>query len=69
MKTERKDSTALKLKFLGIDYFCRPVYKDQYGHLWKDVCLGDSVTPSLYSVANDTFEGEPLSPITTDYTI
>lgn len=57
----------LLLKFIGIDDFSCPTYKDQFGHLWKDIDLGNSENPSLYSVTNDDLDGEPLAPIRQPY--
>jgi hypothetical protein len=58
---------ALKLKYIGEDFWCCPVYKDQYGTLWKDVDLGESETPSLFSVTENDFDGEPLFPLKKDH--
>ena len=55
--------TVLTLKFIGIDDFSCPTYQDQYGHLWKDLNLGNSEKPDLYSVTGNDLDGEPLSPI------
>jgi hypothetical protein len=57
-----------KLKFIGIDSWDRPVYKDEKGKLWKDINLGMG-TPYLHSVSNNDFEGEPDSPIQGEYEI
>lgn len=57
-----------KLSFIGVDGWSRPVYKDERGKLWKDTNLGRGV-PSLCSVVNDEFEGEPDMPIKGDYEI
>ena len=54
------------LKFIGIDSWDRPVFKDQDGNYWKDVNLGDG-TPSLHD--SDDFDGEPGWPIEGDYEI
>ena len=56
------------LKFVGIDFWDRPVYKDQQGKLWKDVNLGNG-TPYLHRSSNDEFDGEPDYPIRGEYTI
>lgn len=58
-----KENTVLELTYIGEDCWSRPVYQDQYGHLWKDIELGENDNPSLYSVVNDEFEGEPDSHI------
>lgn len=63
---EKKTSTLI-LKYIGMDDFSCPVYKDQFGHIWKDIDLGNSQNPSLYSVTNNEFDGEPMSPIRKDY--
>jgi hypothetical protein len=57
-----------KLKFIGIDGWSRPVYKDQNGKLWKDVNLGIG-TPDMHNASSNDFEGEPDFPITDDYEI
>jgi len=62
-----KKTSTLVLKYIGMDDFSCPVYKDQFEHLWKDIDLGNSQNPSLYSVTNNEFDGEPLYPIQKDY--
>ena len=57
-----------ELKFVGLDSWDRPVYKDESGKLWKDVNLG-SGTPYLHSSSNNELDGEPDSPIEGEYTI
>lgn len=69
MCTTNKNDTVLRLQFIGVDYWSRPVYKDQHGHLWKDVDLGDSEYPSLHSAVNDDFDGEPDMPINQEFII
>lgn len=61
-------SPELFLEFIGIDDFSCPTYKDQFGHLWKDINLGSSENPDLYSVTNNDIDGEPLSQIRQKYT-
>jgi len=56
------------LKFIGVDSWNRPVYRDQNGKLWKDVNLGKG-TPSLSSSVDNTFEGEPDMPLRDDFEI
>ncbi len=51
------------LHYIGTDEWARPVYKDQYGKLWKDVELGDFEIPHLHSAVGNEFDGEPDSPI------
>lgn len=60
---------VLKLIYVGDDYWSRPVYKDQFNHLWKDVELGTIATPSLYSPVNNDFEGEPECALKQPYEI
>lgn len=60
---EKKEHITLVLKYIGEDAWSRPVYQDQFNHLWKDVDLGNYSQPSLCSVVNDEFEGEPDMPI------
>lgn len=59
----QKDTTMLILEYIGIDDFSCPTYKDQFGHLWKDIDLGNYDTPSLYSVSNNDLDGEPMYPL------
>lgn len=55
------------MEFMGVDFWDRPVYKCiENGFLWKDVSLGKSDTPVLYSSSNNEFDGEPSSPIKSD---
>jgi len=63
------EKEVLKLNHIGIDDWSRPVYKDQYGRLWKDIELGDMEIPSLYSVVGNGFDGEPNSPIRKEFDI
>lgn len=67
MKSTTNKSDLLILRYIGEDFWSRPVYQDQYNRLWKDIELGDSETPSLYSVTNNEFDGEPLSPIKKEF--
>lgn len=60
---KEKKQTVLTLKFIGIDDFSCPTYEDQYGRFWKDLNLGKSETPDLYSVTGNDMDGEPVSPI------
>lgn len=60
---------VLELNYIGEDSWSRPVYKDQHGHLWKDIELGDGDNPSLCSAVNDDFEGEPDDLIRHPFTI
>ncbi|MGM1023217.1 MAG: LPD11 domain-containing protein [Bacillota bacterium] len=57
IKSDKKD--VLELSYIGTDDWSRPVYKDQYEKLWKDIELGDRETPSLCSVVGNDFDGEP----------
>jgi len=57
-----------KLKFVGIDSWDRPVYKDKDGKLWKDINLGNG-TPYLHRAVNDKFDGEPDYPIKGEYVL
>jgi hypothetical protein len=56
----------LKLKFVGVDSWDRPVYQDESGRLWKDVNLGRG-EPSLCSSNNNEFDGEPDMPLRGEY--
>lgn len=52
----------VRLTFIGIDSWDRPVYRDEKGRLWKDTSLGRGNT-SLCSAYDNDFEGEPDMPI------
>lgn len=64
---EEKTSVTLILKFISIDDFDCPTYKDQFGRLWKDIELGNLDEPSLYSVTGNELDGEPCYPIKQEY--
>ena len=49
---------TLNIKFIGIDNWDRPVYKDKDGIIYKDINLGNGVLALTTSVNND-FYGEP----------
>ena len=57
-----------KLRFIGIDYWDRPVYRDESGDIWKDVNLGCG-NPSLHDSTNNDFDGEPGCPIDDEFEI
>ncbi|MGF7010664.1 hypothetical protein M2146_001188 [Lachnospiraceae bacterium PF1-22] len=67
--TEKKIATELVLDYICDDFWALPVYKDQNNRFWKDIELGESKTPDLYSVSNNDFDGEPNCPIQTPFTI
>lgn len=67
MSEQRQATSPLILEYIGIDDSARPMYKDQFGKLWKDIDLGNTATPSLYSVTGNDVDGEPLSPIKQEY--
>lgn len=52
------------LEYIGNDSWCRPVYKDENGKLWKDTSMGRfKGKPYLCSALNNEFDGEPDCPI------
>lgn len=57
-----------QMHFIGIDDWDRPVYRDDTGQLWKDVNLG-SGKPYLHDSVDNTFDGEPNSPIKEQFEI
>lgn len=69
MNSEKEQENILILKYIGEDSWSRPVYQDQFQHLWKDIELGKFADPSLYAAVNDDFEGEPDTSIKKKYTI
>ena len=58
----------IKLRFIGVDGWDRPVYRDESGRLWKDVNLGDG-DPYLHSSSDNEFDGEPDMPIRVEFEI
>lgn len=62
-------STILELDYIGEDFWSRPVYKDQFGKLWKDVELGQGTQPSLHASTGNEFDGEPDFPIEKEFIV
>ncbi len=60
--------TILEITYIGDDNWDRPVYKDNYGKLYKDTDLGhgNNLRSSLCTANNNEFDGEPLAPIDED---
>jgi hypothetical protein len=57
------------MEFIEKDFWDRPVYRCiETEVLWKDISLGKSATPELYSCGNE-FDGEPCSPIKSDLVV
>jgi hypothetical protein len=57
------------LTFIGRDSWCRPVYKDENGRLWKDVDCRPKWWGPLCSCVGNDFEGQPESPMRSDIEI
>lgn len=57
-----------KLRYIGTDWWSRPVYKDQAGKIWVDINLGEGV-PFLHSVVDNEMDGEPDRPLRGEYRI
>jgi len=53
----------MKLQFIGLDDFSRPVYKDENGLLLVDVDDRTEGLSSLHTKCNNEFDGEPDMPI------
>lgn len=53
----------IKLEFLGMDSWSRPVYEDENGRLWKDVDPRKVSVPDLCTSMNNAFDGEPDTPM------
>ena len=58
----KTNENILRVKFIGIDNWDRPVYKDEKGNIFKDTNLGHGTLALCTSVNND-FYGEPEAPI------
>lgn len=56
---------VLNIKFIGIDNWDRPVYKDENGRILKDTNLGIGKI-ALCTSSNNSFYGEPDTPINED---
>lgn len=69
MSSKSKKDGKLELKYMREDFWSHPVYEDQFKHLWKDLGMGDTEQPNLYSAVDDDFEGEPDTPIKQDFII
>lgn len=63
MSLMSKENEVLLLQYLGEDFWARPVYRDQFDQLWKDIGLGSGDHPSLHSAVGNEFDGEPDLPI------
>lgn len=59
---QKTNEKILRVKFIGIDNWDRPVYKDEKGNIFKDTNLGHGTLALCTSVNND-FYGEPEAPI------
>jgi len=59
----------LQLEFIGVDFWDRPMYKDQNEKLWLDVEIGNNEIPSLYSSSTYALDGEPNQPINHEFII
>ena len=64
MKDECK---VLRLKFVGIDDFSCPIYRDQFERVWKDVNY-DAMFKGLAKKFNKCHK-EPLPPVMTPHTM
>ncbi|MGL5254548.1 MAG: LPD11 domain-containing protein [Brevinema sp.] len=53
----------LIMEYIGEDFWSRPVYRDQFNRIWKDISLGMSGEPDLHSVVDNDVDGEPDTPI------
>ena len=68
MNTSENMKDILKMQPIGTDFWSRPVYKGQYGHLWKDFTLGSN-QPEVCSLVDNAFDGEQDMPIRRPFTI
>lgn len=68
IKKPKLDENILKVKYIGIDNWDRPVYKDENGKIYKDTNLGMGEL-ALCTSSNNNFYGEPDTPINEDIEI
>ena len=69
MTLPNQKSDILVMEYIGKDRWSRPVYRDQNGHLWKDVNLGMFLPPDLCSASGNMFKGGPDCSIRKEYVI
>lgn len=69
MEANENGKVKLTMEYIGEDRLSAPVYRDQFGGLWKDVNLGDFEEPCLYSVSGNDPDGDPYKPIDREFTI
>lgn len=62
IRKPKLEEKILKVKFIGIDNWDRPVYKDEKGTIYKDTNLGVGEM-DLHTSSNNNFYGEPDVPI------
>ena len=53
---------TVKMTYIGMDDWDRPVYRDEAERLWKDTDPRPHVPASLSRALNDEFHGEPCTP-------
>lgn len=68
IRKPKLNEEILKVKFVGIYNWDRPVFKDEKGTIFKDINLGHGALALTTSVNNE-FYGEPDSPIHEDIKI
>lgn len=52
----------MRLNYIGMDSWSRPVYEDERGQLWKDTDPRKWREPDLHSALNNAFDEEPNNP-------
>lgn len=62
IRKPKLEENILKVKFVGIDNWDRPFYKDKKGKIYKDTNLGIGKI-ALCTSSNNSFYGEPDIPI------
>lgn len=68
MSFKVNEKVILKLDYIDTDFWGRPVYKDQFARLWKDIDLGNCEIPSLCWCGNE-IDGEPDYYINNEFVI
>ena len=53
----------MKLEYIGMDSWDRPVYKDENGKLWKDVDPRKHRDANMCTSVDNAFDGEPDVPM------
>lgn len=63
------ETKTLKLTFVGMDSWDRPVYSSDSGTLYVDTNPREGWKANICTKCNNAFDGEPDVPVSNDYEI